>query len=667
MKKLLILFCLLTLVIHPTFSQRKKKNEIPKDIAQSVSLLTHYLTKTCETEQAKVDTIYWWITHNIAYNYKVLQSTKPLKFQSPTDVLKTKKAVCSGYVYLLQAMLSEANIQSEYIEGYTRPFEMDTNYTVLDADHAWIAIKIDDKWQLADPTWDSGYLGRIPKKEKVYPKRWLKEKNFKWTKRTKLRNKRIAKKKVKFDKKKEKQDPFTNKFGFVFEPGKDWYLIDKDSFLVSHLPTLPQWQLKSKAITVAQFCDKSENLPENFSHPKGDPIEYDILNDEFIAKNLLDKWIYTAEKGHQYNEFNYGVKAIHYHNFIGVLTDEDFKKSMSHLPLEHSIPIYETLINMADTVLEYGKAAIDTEKNSYKENKKDMAVKFKAEEIADKNNQKALDKIDKNILKFDGLISKTLDRNEKEKETVETKIEDLNEKYPNIELKLKINENDQETLKELFKSADSLKLNITNYLNDWKKKTDSTALSRLFEEASYSEYYLRLNEQYLSFNSMGFTKEIIALDSTSNRSMNHLSEILMDSLITEIPSKNPFIDLKAFEQLIKKYKPILKILEGEKKISNAANIEFYLFSEYFDLLKKHYEYTLNSESYTKFLSSNLNEFEAFLESIYGAKEDVVKAKSKRRNQLNDELDNGNKRNLNLYSEIMKNAKGWKTIFKAKMK
>ena len=667
MHKLLLSIVLIAFLPILSFSQKTKKNKIPKEIVKSIPLLTTYLTKSCTSEKEKVDTIYSWITHNIAYNYKVLESTKPLQFQSPKDVLKSKKAVCSGYVYLMLAMLKEANIQSEYIEGYTRPNEMDTNYTVLDANHAWIAINIDGKWELADPTWDAGYCGRIPKKEMVLPKRFSKEKNFKWSFRNKIRKKRILRKVENFEKKKEKRDPYTNKFGFVFNPSKDWYLIDKDSFLLSHLPTLPQWQLKSRTITVNQFCDKSEKLPENFANPKGDKIEFEILNDEYIAKNLLDKWLYTAEKGHAYNEFNFGVKAIHYHNFIGALTDDDFKKSMSHLPLEHSLPIYETLMNMSDTVLIYGKLAIDTEKSSYKENKKDFAEKFKVNELADKNHIKELQKLDKNIIKIEGLISKSEERNDKEIKAVEKKIEEIATKYPTIENEIKLNEADKLVLKSLFKSIDSLNNKVTNFYTNYYALVDTTVLERLFEEASYSEYYLRTNEQYLSFNTMEYNKTIIEFDSLAQASISQLNKIVMDSLIKEIPSKDPYTDIKAIDQLIKKYKPILKTMEAEKKITNASNIEFYMNAVYFQLLKKNYEYNAFSNQYFRFLSTNIKNYDIENGKIYDAIDAVEKAKSKFKKQLSEELDKGNKRMINLYTMTMKNAKVWKAIFKAKLK
>jgi len=667
MTKLPILFALSILFFNPVFAQKKKKNEIPKEIVKSIPLLTNHLTSNCTTDRQKTDSIYSWITKNIEYNYNVIESTKPLKYQPASDVLKTKKAICDGYVYLMQAMLKEVGIQSEYIEGYTRPTEMDTSYTVIHTDHSWIAVYIDDKWQLADPTWDAGYVGRIPKKELEMPKRWRKEKTFKSSLRNKLRKKRIDRKIKNFEEKKENRDPYTNNFGFVFKPTKEWYFVDKDTFLLSHLPVLPQWQLKEKTITVNQFCDKQENLPGNFSNPLGEKIEFEILNEEYINKNLLDKWLYTAENGHIHNEYNFSIKAVHYHNFIGVLTDSDFKKTMSHLPLDHSVPIYETLLSMTDTVLIFGKAALDQEKLSHKANKKDMATKFKLEGIADKNNQKALDKLAGNLNKTNDLISKSLERNKKEKETVENKIEEVVEKYPKVGNKTNLEESDRAAMESLFKSADSLKNSINDYYAQWNKKVESTSLKRLFEEASYSEYYLRLNENYLSFNTLEVNREIVELDSLSNYSINHVSSIITDTLWTEIPGKDPFVDLKAYEQLIKKYKPILKTKEAEKKISRAGLLENYLYAEYFEMLNKHIDFTLRSEAYANFIRENLKEFKSFSGDIENVKEDVVKAKAQRKKQLNEELDNANERNMNLYNDILKNAKIWKGNFKAKMK
>lgn len=680
MKTLVIAFFLL--ISQSFIYAQQKKEKIPREVRKSVSRMAKYITRNCKTDQQRTDSIYHWITHNIAYDYEVLEESKSINFQPPSKTLKSKKAICSGYVYLMQAMLQEVNIASEYVEGYTRPYEMDTTFSIIDADHAWIAIKINNQWKLADPTWDAGYIGRIPKKEKTYPKRWLKEKKFKKKPESKpkkkgkegkqkmtreeKRKKRITNKKLKFDKQQAEREPFTNKFGFVYQPEKDWYLIDKDTFLLSHLPTIPQWQLKTNPITIEQFCDKDENLPKNIAKPKGATMEFDKLNNEFHSKNLLDQWMYTAEKGHVYNGDNYGVKAIHYHNFIAALTDEGFKKALSHLPLEHATPIAQTLYNMSDTVLIFSKAALETQKEMYKFVKKDIALKFKSEQLADKNTDKAIKTGTKNIEKMYDLIDKSVERTKTEQESMEQKQEDLSAKFPGVDTEIEIQNQDETVLSSLMYSYDSLKMKIEDYYYEWDHLTDSTALNAMYDASSYSDYYLRSSEEYLSFNSLGVTKEIKDMDSSAQASLMRISKIMLDSLTKEIPSKDPYNDLKAMEKLIKQYNPVLKNLQNEKKIENAAAVETALYSGYYSLLNQHAEFLENSKTYCAFLESSLREFENEINRIEQSLAAVIQAKEKRNKQLNDEFEKSNDRSVHLYTTASKNAKKWKTVFKQKM-
>lgn len=645
----------------------EKKNPIPKEFRKSIPLLTKYIVRNSSTDQQKVDSIYYWVTHNIAYDYQALKSSKPIQYQSAQAVFKKKKAICSGYVLLMKEMLQQVGIQSEYIEGYTRPYEMDTNFVVTDANHAWIAIFVNNNWTLADPTWDAGYIGRIPKKVKTYPKRWSKEKQYKWKRYQKFKENRLQKKKSNFDKRIAQRDPFTNKFGFVAKPDTNWYKIHNDSFLVEHLPVLPQWQLKSPYITLNQFCDKYENLPANFCQPKGNAIEYEILNEEFSAKNLLDKWIYTAEEGFKFNPYNYSIKAIHYHNFVGVLTVPGFKKSMNHLPLEHAFPIYETLYNMSDTVVTYSKAAIDSEKQSFKSTQKDIASKFKLEETEVKNQQKSLEKVTKQVEKVEKNIEKNQERNKQEISFCENKIDEIIQTYSSLNHTAKLVENDQQQLRSLIYSVDSLENRIHSYHKNWYELVDTSFLINLFDHASEAEYLLRLNQQYISFNSLESTKKIRELDSLSLIEINQLIHVMADSLSAEFPQKDPFLAIKSYENLIKKYKPILKILAQEKKITNAENIEYYLYKKYIELLNDQLKFNYTCSNYFDFLELNLREFTTVTGTIEHAVSDVIDAKDKRQSEITKEVEIANKRNLTLYKLLLDNGKSWKVKFKKKLK
>ena len=204
-----------------TFSQKEEK--LPKKTRTSVKLMTQHIIEGCSSERQKVDSIYAWITSNIDYDYKKTQNTNPFKYQTSEETLKSSTAICTGYVELMQEMLEAAGIKSEMIGGYTREDEPGYNEILFEEDHAWIAINIDNKWHLADPTWDAGYIGRIPKKEKTYPKNWTKERTFSTETKREKWEKKIEEKKEKFDQKISERDPYTGKIGFVNAPTKKFF------------------------------------------------------------------------------------------------------------------------------------------------------------------------------------------------------------------------------------------------------------------------------------------------------------------------------------------------------------------------------------------------------------------------------------------------------------
>ncbi len=200
MKNILI-FCLL-FVSSISISQ-KADSKIPRKIRRSIPLLTHYLTQQKLTDKDRVDAIYTWITENIAYDYDLLQSEKYLTGVDPSTILKSKKAICNGYVELMKAMLDELGIKSETVNGYIHNAHWLPGKIAIKEEHAWIALRIDEKWYLADPTWDSGYIGRIPTNLKPYEPKVYKKTSFK----KKKREKKVLEKR---EKKEEERDTMKN-------------------------------------------------------------------------------------------------------------------------------------------------------------------------------------------------------------------------------------------------------------------------------------------------------------------------------------------------------------------------------------------------------------------------------------------------------------------------
>ena len=277
----LSLLTLITLMSFSSFSQ--KEDLIPNKVQKTSVLLAQYLTKDVRTQYDKVEVIYEWITTNIDYDYQELDSDKPFSSDKVDKTLQSKKAICNEYCRLMQSMLAEVNIKSEIVGGYVYSALKDSMVIPTADTHAWIAVKVDGKWFLADPTWDAGYIGNIrtDKEEKFTDKR--KELILKYEDKldkldVKLKSEGKALKIEKIEKKiidnKEdrlkaeekllvKEDgtkEFTGRVGFVSDPKKDWFFIPVDSFLLSHLPLNPMWQLKRDTVPIQVFAQGKDTV-----------------------------------------------------------------------------------------------------------------------------------------------------------------------------------------------------------------------------------------------------------------------------------------------------------------------------------------------------------------------------------------------------------------------
>ena len=100
--------------------------------------------------------IHDWICYHIAYDAETFFG-KASRGQDYISVIKNKKAVCAGYSELFSYMCGLASVESIVITGYSKGYSY--NGTLGPSpDHAWNAVRIDNKWHLIDVTWDAGYL-----------------------------------------------------------------------------------------------------------------------------------------------------------------------------------------------------------------------------------------------------------------------------------------------------------------------------------------------------------------------------------------------------------------------------------------------------------------------------------------------------------------------------
>ena len=170
---------------------------------QNLPAVVNRLTSGTSGVEARVKVLHDWICDNIAYDTEVFDHPEIQRIQDYATVLRKKKAVCSGYTNLMNEMCRLAGVESIGIIGYSKGFGYrGTIQEGQHPDHAWNAIRIGNRWQLIDVTWDAGFC--------------------------ELKH-------------------------FVKHYTTDWFRLTPEQFIFSHLPLDEQYQYLKKTITKEEF------------------------------------------------------------------------------------------------------------------------------------------------------------------------------------------------------------------------------------------------------------------------------------------------------------------------------------------------------------------------------------------------------------------------------
>lgn len=171
----------------------------PNAYARSINTLSNYLTAPARSDFAKARSIYAWIMTHVSYdNAAAANPYYTDEAEYATRVLRSRRAVCSGFALLYKCMLRQAEVDVVTVRGYSRIYDTQAGQPTGPVDHEWNALKLDGDWYLADPTWAS----------------------------TTAQNGKI------------------NDF---------YFLTDPEAFIAQHLPADPKWELLSPAVSKAEF------------------------------------------------------------------------------------------------------------------------------------------------------------------------------------------------------------------------------------------------------------------------------------------------------------------------------------------------------------------------------------------------------------------------------
>jgi len=158
--------------------------------------LVEWLIDGIEDEHTKALLIHDFIATHFSYNV------------AGENDLEGMALICCGYASLMGQLCELAGVECEIVSGYARGrgFHIfgEESFSV---NHDYIALKIEGRWRLVDPTWSAGYIGDDG----------------------------------------------------VFHPrySSDYFCLSPEGFIHTHYPSDPRWQLLEVPLSWEQF----ERLP----------------------------------------------------------------------------------------------------------------------------------------------------------------------------------------------------------------------------------------------------------------------------------------------------------------------------------------------------------------------------------------------------------------------
>ncbi|RNC84170.1 MAG: hypothetical protein ED556_11985 [Winogradskyella sp.] len=135
--------------------------------------LVFNLTNELETDVERFRAIYYWVCTNVKNDYSLYAKNKrkrkklrldSLKLEQWNEkfkkkifatLLKKKRTICSGYAFIVKSLCDIANIKCTIVDGWGKTSTTEED-ELIDPNHSWIAVNLENKWYLCDPTWAAG-------------------------------------------------------------------------------------------------------------------------------------------------------------------------------------------------------------------------------------------------------------------------------------------------------------------------------------------------------------------------------------------------------------------------------------------------------------------------------------------------------------------------------
>lgn len=206
MKNIIVFFFICISAMTSDVKGQDMQMDIPENYTHSVDSLAFYIDTHCTNDEGKLQALYGWITTHMKYNvFPTFVSVNEKRDEEKEIVqsLLSRQGVCREFAKIFEAVATRMDIPAFFVEGYTK-----SNGVVMTSPHAWCVALVNGRWYNYDPTFGMGYL----------------------------QNQR-----------------------FVPKPNMDYCKVEPKTFLQTHMPFDPIWQLVPYPYTYQAF-DKGDTI-----------------------------------------------------------------------------------------------------------------------------------------------------------------------------------------------------------------------------------------------------------------------------------------------------------------------------------------------------------------------------------------------------------------------
>lgn len=187
MKQLLFFFLLISIAANSQDFTKVDNLVANYPRYSSADNLASKISKDFTSDEEKARAAFFWLAKNIRYNLEEYynptqrsynfsyateeekqQKLQALKDNIVSEAFKNKTGVCEEYAQSFKKICDLLGLESEVIKGNVRNLPQEIGKPANTTNHAWNAVKLNNKWIILDATWAAGY---------EYSGRWIREFN----------------------------------------------------------------------------------------------------------------------------------------------------------------------------------------------------------------------------------------------------------------------------------------------------------------------------------------------------------------------------------------------------------------------------------------------------------------------------------------------------------